>query len=43
VSLPAPAEAYAKAVEKLVAVREWCEAGRREKEFVAADEPYAND
>ena len=43
VSLPAPAEAYAKAVEKLVAVREWCEAGRREKEFVAADEPYANN
>ena len=41
VSLPAPAEAYAKAVEKLTAVREWCEAGRREKEFVAADEPYA--
>ena len=43
VSLPAPAEAYAKAVEKLAAVREWCEAGRREKEFVAADEPYANN
>jgi len=41
VSLPAPAEAYASAVEKLTAVREWCEAGRREKEFVAADEPYA--
>jgi len=42
VSLPAPAEAYARAVEKLPAVREWCEAGRREKEFVAADEPYSH-
>ena len=41
VALPAPAEAYARAVEQLTAVREWCEAGRREKEFVAADEPYA--
>ena len=41
VALPAPAEAYAKAVEQLAAVREWCAAGRRETEFVLADEPYA--
>jgi glutathione S-transferase len=41
VALPAQAEAYAKAVEGCAAVREWAEAGRRESEFVAADEPYA--
>jgi glutathione S-transferase len=41
VALPREAEAYAKAVEGTRAVREWCEAGRRETEFVAADEPYA--
>ena len=41
VALPAQAEAYARAVEAAAAVREWCEAGRRETEFVAADEPYA--
>jgi glutathione S-transferase len=41
VTLPPEAEAYARAVESLRAVREWCDAGRREKEFVAADEPYA--
>jgi glutathione S-transferase len=41
VTLPPAAQAYANAVESLAAVREWCEAGRREKEFVAADEPYA--
>jgi len=42
VPLPLAAEAYARAVEGLAAVREWCEAGRCEKEFVAADEPYAS-
>ncbi len=32
---------YCSAVESLRAVREWCDAARRETEFVAADEPYA--
>jgi len=41
VSLPPPAQAYADAVLGAAAVREWMEAGRRETEFVAADEPYA--
>ncbi len=41
VQLPPVAEAYAKAVEALSAVREWCDAARRETEFVQADEPYA--
>jgi glutathione S-transferase len=41
VPLPPEAEAYAKAVESLSAVREWCDAARRETEFVQADEPYA--
>ena len=41
VPLPPAAEAYAKAVEALSAVREWVEAARKETEFVAADEPYA--
>jgi glutathione S-transferase len=41
VPLPPQAEAYARAVESLSAVREWCDAARRETEFVAADEPYA--
>lgn len=42
VSLPPPAQAYADAVLGAAAVREWMEAGRRETEFVAADEPYAS-
>ena len=41
VHLPAAAQAYADAVLAAGAVREWMEAGRRETEFVAADEPYA--
>lgn len=41
VELPAPARAYAEAVEALPAVREWVDAACRETEFVAADEPYA--
>jgi glutathione S-transferase len=41
VPLPPEAEAYAKAVEALSAVREWIEAALKETEFVAADEPYA--
>ncbi len=42
VSLPPPAQAYADAVLGAAAVGEWMEAGRREAEFVAADEPYAS-
>ena len=41
VKLPAAAQAYCEAVQALAAVREWCDAGRRETEFVAEDEPYA--
>ena len=41
VSLPPAAQAYADAVLGVSAVREWMDAGRRETEFVAADEPYA--
>jgi glutathione S-transferase len=42
VSLPPAAQAYADAVLSAAAVREWMDAGRRETEFVAADEPYAS-
>jgi len=38
---PPVAQAYCEAVQSLPAVREWCDAARRETEFVAADEPYA--
>jgi glutathione S-transferase len=41
VALPVAAQAYADAVLALPAVREWAEAGAKETEFVAADEPYA--
>jgi len=41
VRLPAPAQAYADAVLRLGAVREWVDAACRETEFVPADEPYA--
>jgi glutathione S-transferase len=41
VKLPHVAQEYCDAVRALVAVREWCDAARRETEFVAADEPYA--
>jgi glutathione S-transferase len=41
VELPPVAHAYCEAVQALSAVREWCDAGRRETEFVAEDEPYA--
>jgi glutathione S-transferase len=41
VSLPPAAQAYADAVLGAVAVREWIDAGRRETDFVAVDEPYA--
>jgi len=41
VKLPPAAQGYCEAVQALAAVREWCEAARRETEFVAADEPYA--
>jgi glutathione S-transferase len=40
VSLPPVAAAYAEAVRGLSAVREWCDAARRETAFVAHDEPY---
>jgi len=42
VSLPPAAQSYADAVLAAAAVREWMEAGRRESEVVAADEPYAS-
>jgi glutathione S-transferase len=38
--LPSAAQAYCEAVQALGSVREWCEAARRETEFVAEDEPY---
>jgi glutathione S-transferase len=41
VEVPPVARAYCEAVLALPAVREWSDAGRRETEFVAADEPYA--
>jgi glutathione S-transferase len=42
VTLPPVAQKYAQAVRALPAVREWCDAARRETEFVPADEPYAS-
>jgi glutathione S-transferase len=42
VSLPPAAQAYADTLLAAAAVREWMDAGRRETEFVAADEPYAS-
>jgi glutathione S-transferase len=41
VEVPRAAQEYCDAVQSLAAVREWCEAARRETEFVAEDEPYA--
>jgi glutathione S-transferase len=41
VDVPRSARDYCAAVESLAAVREWIDAARKEKEFVAADEPYA--
>jgi glutathione S-transferase len=41
VELPRVAQEYCEAVLALPAVREWSEAGLREKAFVQADEPYA--
>jgi glutathione S-transferase len=41
VEVPPAARAYCEAVQSLTAVREWCDAARRETEFVAEDEPYA--
>jgi glutathione S-transferase len=41
VKLPRIAQEYCEAVMALAAVREWCDAARRESDFVAADEPYA--
>jgi glutathione S-transferase len=40
VEVPRAAKDYSAAVEALPAVREWMEAARKEKKFVAADEPY---
>jgi glutathione S-transferase len=41
VKVPQVAQEYCEAVKALSAVKEWSEAGRRESEFVAADEPYS--
>jgi glutathione S-transferase len=41
VDVPRLAKDYCAAVEALPAVREWIEAARKEKKFVAVDEPYA--
>ncbi len=41
VPLPPVARQYVEAVRALPAVAEWMSAARRETEFVAADEPYA--
>jgi glutathione S-transferase len=41
VTLPPTAQRYAEALLALPAVREWMAQGRRETEFVRADEPYA--
>ena len=41
VALPPVAQAYADAVLRLPAMQEWTAAARRETEFVADDEPYA--
>jgi glutathione S-transferase len=41
VKLPPVAQAYAGAVLRLSAMREWMTAARQETEFVAEDEPYA--
>jgi glutathione S-transferase len=41
VPLPAATRQYGEAVRGLPAVAEWMSAARRETEFVAADEPYA--
>jgi glutathione S-transferase len=41
VALPPEAQAYAKAVLQLSAMKEWIAAARLETEFVPADEPYA--
>jgi glutathione S-transferase len=41
VEVPPAARAYCEAVQSLAALQEWCDAARREIEFVAEDEPYA--
>jgi glutathione S-transferase len=41
VEVPRAAQDYCAAVESLAAVREWIEAARKEKKFVAVDEPYS--
>jgi glutathione S-transferase len=41
VKVPPLAQEYCEAVKALSAVREWCDAARKETEFVAEDEPYA--
>lgn len=40
VEVPRAAQDYCAAVEALAAVREWMDAARKEKKFVAGDEPY---
>jgi glutathione S-transferase len=41
VQVPQVAQEYCEAVKALSAVREWCDAARKETEFVPEDEPYA--
>src|SRR5688572_24554464 len=41
VKVPRVAQEYCEAVQALAAVKEWVAAARRETDFVAADEPYA--
>jgi glutathione S-transferase len=41
VQVPPVAQEYCEAVKALSAVKEWCDAARKETEFVAEDEPYA--
>ena len=41
VKVPRVAQEYCDAVQALAAVKEWVAAARRETDFVAADEPYA--
>lgn len=41
VGLPAAAQLYCDAVQRLASVRAWAEAGRAEPDVIAEDEPYA--
>jgi len=43
VTLPAAAQAYCDAVERLTSVRQWCAEALGETEVIAEDEPYASE